>query len=53
MVAVGKPVSCRAKMTRMVSVAECLRFEAEAAPMERHNVQKHVLGLHDKAVDGH
>jgi len=53
MVAVGKPVSCRAKMTRMVSVAECLRFEAEAAPMERHNVQKLALGLHDKAVDGH
>ena len=53
MVAVDKPMSCRAKETGLVSVAECLWFEAEAAPMERHNVQKHVLGLHDKAVDGH
>ena len=51
--AVDKPMSCRAKETGLVSVAECLWFEAEAAPMERHNVQKHVLGLHDKAVDGH
>jgi hypothetical protein len=52
-VAVGKLMSCRANVTGMMSVAEWLRFETEAVPMERHNVQMHVLDLHDKAVDGH
>lgn len=53
MVVAGKPMSCRATVTGMVPVAECLRFETEAAPMERHSVQMHVLGLHDQAVDAH
>jgi hypothetical protein len=50
-----KPLSCRASVTGMVSVAECLHLETEteAVPMELHNLHLHVLDLHDKAVEDH
>lgn len=49
--AAGKLMSCRATVTGMVSVAECLQLETGAVPMELHNLQLHVLDLHYKAVD--
>lgn len=53
MVVGGKPMSCRATVTGMVFVAECLRFETVAVPMERHSVQMHVLGSQAPAADAH
>ena len=52
-VAAGKQMSYKITVLEWVSVVDFLWSELEAEPTERHKLQIHVFGFHDKPADAH